>query len=318
MSEVTIVFADLTGSTGIFESLGNSKAAEVVSRTTQWMGQICEARGGRVIKYLGDGVLMSFDDNAACVQAAIDIQRLHPKRIASWPDNLKMQIKMGLARGDVVLQDGDCFGDAVNVASRLSDLSGADQIFATKAVIEALAPGIQVQSRHLGPMNLRGKSEQLPVYRIEWQEDELPELLTVQPDIEAYGNGGQPPSVHLELSCQNVSMTFYPDDLPIFLGRGNDAQFLVKDPRVSRLHTKIKLYGDAFFLEDISSFGTWVRFSGSDSVLALRRQECALLAQGTLALGCSFDDTSAPIVNYRIFNSPMHTAPVKMDTPGEN
>jgi hypothetical protein len=92
----------------------------------------------------------------------------------------------------------------------------------------------------------------------------------------------------------------------------------VKDPRVSRLHTKIKLYGDAFFLEDISSFGTWVRFSGSDSVLALRRQECALLAQGTLALGCSFDDTSAPIVNYRIFNSPMHTAPVKMDTTGEN
>ncbi len=318
MSEVTIVFADLTGSTGIFESLGNSKAAEVVSHTTQWIGQICQARGGRVIKYLGDGVLMSFDDNSAGVQAATEIQRLHAQRISSWPDNLKMQIKIGMARGDVVLQDGDCFGDAVNVASRLSDLSGADQIFVTKAVIDALAPGSQVLSRHLGPMSVRGKSEQIPVYRIEWQEDELPELLTVQPDLEAYGAGGQALSVQIELTCQNVSRTFDADDLPIFLGRGGDAQFLVKDPRVSRLHCKIKLYGDVFFLEDISSFGTWVRFSGSDSVIALRRQECALVAEGTLALGCSFDDISAPLVKYRIFNSHLPTAPVKMDTPEIN
>jgi len=138
MAELTIVFADLTGSTGLFEALGNAKAAEVVTRTTQWIGKLCQSRGGRVIKYLGDGVLMSYTDNHAAVVAVADLQRQHRERGSSYPGNSKMKIKIGLARGEVVEQDGDCFGDAVNVAARLSDLSGADQIFASESVIEAL------------------------------------------------------------------------------------------------------------------------------------------------------------------------------------
>lgn len=74
MAELTIVFADLTGSTGLFEALGNSRAAEVVTRTTHWMGRLAQARGGRVIKYLGDGVLLSFVYNPAAVLTAIEIQ----------------------------------------------------------------------------------------------------------------------------------------------------------------------------------------------------------------------------------------------------
>ena len=58
MAEVTVVFADLTGSTGVFESLGNAKATKAITRLTQWIGQVCEANHGRVVKYLGDGVLI--------------------------------------------------------------------------------------------------------------------------------------------------------------------------------------------------------------------------------------------------------------------
>lgn len=158
MAELTIVFADLTGSTGLFEALGNSRAAEVVTRTTHWIGKLCQARGGRVIKYLGDGVLLSFEYNPGAVLAAIELQSSHRERHSSVPGGDQMKIKIGMARGEVVEQDGDCFGDAVNVASRLSDLSGGDQIFASESVIDALPHDEDIHFRNLGPMDIRGKS----------------------------------------------------------------------------------------------------------------------------------------------------------------
>ena len=107
MTVLTIVFADLTGSTGLFEALGNSRATEMVSRSTHWIGKLIQARGGRVIKYLGDGVLASFADNQAAVAGMVEMQRLHKDRTGAGAQTGGMQIKVGLARGDVIEQDGD-------------------------------------------------------------------------------------------------------------------------------------------------------------------------------------------------------------------
>jgi adenylate cyclase len=300
MTQATIVFADLADSTGIFESLGNSQAAQLVSSTTHWIGTLCASRGGNVIKYLGDGVLISFSDNEAALQSAIAIQRMHREQQGVVPSGVNMQIKLGLARGDVIEQDGDCFGDAVNVAARLSDLSGADQIFVTEGVIEALSLHNDIRSRHLGLMNIRGKSEPVGVYRIDWQGEESSEFLTMQASLDSRTPQGGAFPMAIELSLQERSLTFNLEDLPIFLGRLSDAQFVVNNPRVSRLHAKIDIRGYVFVLEDLSSFGTWVRFSGSDAIIALRRQECILLDQGGFALGASFDDAHVPVVSYRI------------------
>ena len=128
MAEVTVVFADLTGSTGVFESLGNVKATQAITRLTQWIAQVCETCGGHVVKYLGDGVLIVFPGNNNALEAVTELQRMHRDRIRRWPEQLKMRLQIGMARGEIVEQDGDCFGDTVNVASRLSDLSGPDQI----------------------------------------------------------------------------------------------------------------------------------------------------------------------------------------------
>lgn len=300
MAELTIVFVDLTGSTGIFESLGNVKAAEVVTQTTQWIGKLHHSRGGRVVKYLGDGVLLAFADNSAAVNAVTEMQRLHRERISNWPDNMKtMKIKVGLARGEVVEQGGDCFGDAVNVAARLSDLSGADQILGTASVIDQLPLDSDIRFRNLGHMNIRGKSEPSVVYRIEWQREVHSAYLTMQAGLDTLSSLAALEPSNLVLSWQGVTMTFEASDMPLLLGRVNDAGFVVNDPRVSRLHARIERRGDVFVLVDVSSYGTWVRFAGSDSVLALRRQECVLLDQGEIALGASFDDFTVPTVIFQ-------------------
>jgi adenylate cyclase len=299
MAELTIVFADLTGSTGLFESLGNAKATDVVTRATQWIGKLAILRGGRAIKYLGDGVLLAFEDNQAAVQAMIEMQLRHRERINLWPANMKMKIKVGMARGEVVEQDGDCFGDAVNVAARLSDLSQADQILVTSTVIENLQFDNDIRYRNLGPLNIRGKSEPMPVYRIEWQNEVATDFLTVAAGLDSMGSSGQQLPDTIELTWLDQTVSFQAIDMPFFLGRDSHSKFVVNDPRVSRQHARIEQRGDVFVLSDVSSYGTWVRFTGSNAVISLRRQECVLLDKGEMSLGASFEDFTVPTVSFR-------------------
>ena len=299
MAEVTVVFADLTGSTGVFESLGNAKATQAITRLTQWAGKVCESQGGRVIKYLGDGVLMVFSSNTAAIDATTEMQRVHTKRVATWPEQLKMRLQIGMARGEIVEQDGDCFGDAVNVAARLSDLSGPDQILASEPVIAQLPADTLVRARSLGALDIRGRHEACVVYRVEWQAEMLSDFLTVpasltpSPFVKPVPQQGS-----IRLSWLDVDASFSSDDLPIYLGRDGEAQFVVNDPRVSRLHARIFWRAGKFYLEDVSSYGTWVRFAESDAIIPLRRQECVLLVQGELALGAPFEDFTVPTVAF--------------------
>jgi adenylate cyclase len=301
MAEVTVVFADLTGSTGVFESLGNAKATQAITRLTQWIGKVCTGQGGQVVKTLGDGVLMVFADNTAAIESVTEMQRVHSERIKTWPDKLKMHLQVGMARGEVIEQSQDYFGDAVNVASRLSDLSGPDQILATDVVIDSLAPDSVVRFRSLGAMDIRGRNESCNVYRVEWQNEVLSDFFTVPASLNAspFAPKGAPQLGSIALSWLDVEATFTSEQLPMHLGRDGDAQFVVNDPRVSRLHAKIMWRAGKFYLEDVSSYGTWVRFAGGDAIIALRRQECVLLVEGEIALGAPFEDFTVPTVSFK-------------------
>lgn len=300
MAEVTVVFADLTGSTGVFEALGNAKATQAITRLTDWMGKVCVAKRGQVVKNLGDGVLMVFSQNDDAVEAVTDMQRMHTERIKTWPDKLKMRLQIGLARGEVIEQGGDFFGDAVNVASRLSDLSGPDQILGTDMVINELPSDTLVRFRSLGAMDIRGRNEACMVYRVEWQNEVLSDFFTVPAGLSGSPFAKTVPQVGaIALSWLDVEATFPSSALPIHLGRVADAQFIVNDPRVSRLHAKITWRAGKFYLEDVSSYGTWVRFAGGDAIVALRRQECVLLVGGEIALGAPFEDFTVPTVSFK-------------------
>ena len=299
MAEVTVVFADLSGSTGVFESLGNAKATQAITRLTQWIGAVSESHGGRVVKYLGDGVLATFVSNIKALDAVIEMQRVHRERIRNWPEQLKMGMKVGMARGEVVEQDGDCFGDAVNVASRLSDLAGTDQILVTDVVIKQLPAYNMVRFRSLGALEIRGRQEPCVVHRIEWQPEVLSEFFTVPAMLSSRTAVPPTQASGIELTWLDVERSFSSGQLPMHLGRDREAEFMVKDPRVSRQHARIEWRGGKFHLEDVSSYGTWLRFTASGAVMALRRQSCVLLGEGEIALGASFDDFTVPTVSFR-------------------
>lgn len=299
MADVTVVFVDLAGSSGVFQALGNAKATQAVTRLTDWMATVCTLRRGHVVKSLGDGVLMVFVENNDAVEAVTEMQRDHAERIKTWPEKLKMRLQIGLARGDVIEQGGDYFGDAVNVAARLADLSGPDQILGTDTVINELPPDTLIRFRSLGAMDIRGRNESCTVYQVDWQNEPLSDFFTVPADLMSTPLTKKAPQrATITVSWRDAEASFTSRQLPIHIGRGAEAQFVVNDPRVSRWHAKIIWRAGRFYLEDVSSYGTWVRFAGGDAIVPLRRQECLLLAAGQIALGAPFEDFTVPTVSF--------------------
>lgn len=302
----TMVFADISGSTALYEALGNERATEAVTQVTQWIGDTIEAHGGRVVKKLGDGVLGDFGDASSAVSAMATMLRQHKVRLDRWPHPLRMEIRVGVASGEVVDVDGDCYGDAVNVASRLCERAGPAEIWATETTVLLAGTAPDVWYRKLGMMDIRGKAELLMLYHVEWREDEAPDSLTMQAAL--VSNFAPVDSIlgQIQFSWHGVDRTFTSSDAPVMVGRAEHAQLRINDPRVSRLHARIDWRNSGFVLTDMSSFGTWVRFEGSDSPVRLRRDACILHGAGHIALGVSFNEPSAPVMSFHVAGGSVH------------
>ena len=295
----TVVFADLYGSRGVFESFGNAKATELVTQATAWVAQRFGAHGGRVIKFLGDGVLIVFEDSTKAVLAAMDLQHAYQQFLGRMPPKAHMPLRIGVARGDVELMHDDCHGEAVNTAIRLSELTGPHQIWVNS---DAAQDGFDLPDkafRLLELIHIRGLAEPCQVFQVEWQDDLASEPLTVPAGIEPSKTGElEALDGHIKLSWGDQTSTFHGVDLPVHVGRSRQLAFVVPDARVSRTHARFDWRNGSVVLVDLSSFGCWVRFAGSGAPLLLRREECVLHGVGDIALGSSFSDPSAPVVEF--------------------
>ena len=300
MGNASIVFVDIAGSTEIFGWLGNTLAAEVITKTTHWIGKLCETHGGRVIQFLGDGVLVHFSDNNRAVEAVVDLQLRHVDRQRAMAFDCPIKLKVGVAYGDVLEQDGHCFGDVVNVASGLSHLAGPDQILVTDLVALYLTPTARANTRRLGSIGIRGRTEPCVVYQVDWMREASSSFVTVQAFLDTSKPSVEETQVCISLAWKETRMRFTPAELPLYLGRVSHANFVVNDPRVSRLHAKVSMRADQFVLEDVSSFGTSVRFAASKAPVSLRRQDCVLVQSGDIALAPNFDEADVPVVRFSL------------------
>ncbi len=301
-SNATVVFADLVGSTALFETLGNERATETITRLTRWIADFFRANGGRTVKMLGDGVLAVFADPTSALTTLVEMQRNHRVRLERWPAAVRTEIRMGVTSGEVIERDDDVYGDAVNVAARLSDLAGASQIWVNENTAAQVSTSQSaLRFRFLGPVNIKGKTEAIGVYLLSWDDSEASEMLTMAATL------GQPQAIAhnttsaLQLRWQSTQKVFLPSDLPMHLGRLDTAEFPVADPRVSRLHARLDWRNGAFVLTDVSSFGTWLRFAKSEeSQIQLRREPCVLHGDGEVSLGVPFNEPSPPIVQFEV------------------
>jgi adenylate cyclase len=318
----TVVFADLVGSTGIYESLGDASASRFITQFTTALSKIFTAQQGRVVKLLGDGLLVVFqhetDAFAACtaIQQQLQNHPVYPSGDAQA--SAPVQVQMGLDAGDVVEIDGDCFGDAVNSAARLAELAGGAQILTTLRVYEALPSALRKQMLSMGPLYLRGKSEATEVFRVQWRAGIDKEVTIMGAAKTAPMRTARlrlqfkPTAANAGTARQSVLMqqTIVLDtpQASAQLGRALQPvnnfstlqQLHIHDNRVSRLHCSIAWRGTHWIVSDASSYGTWVYIDGQPHAVALRRSECLLIGAGHISLGCERDADAAPLVRFEL------------------
>ena len=297
----TVLFADLRGSTALYETLGNTEATTVVTRSVSLIAQIVSTSGGVVVKTLGDGLMAVFADSASAVVAADEmhdsLDRIVPPN-ANSPQGMSftpvLKLQVGLAHGEVIEMSGDCFGDAVNVAARLLDHAGDNETLATASVLEGLADDLKMRFRSLDKVQLRGRVEPVHVHLLEGRrfgDTAATAYGELMPNLEPEG---------IRLIWLDMNRVYAGPSLPVVLGRSPQVTYCIDDSRVSRSHARIDWHGGAFQLTDLSYNGTYVRFSNASEIVALRRGTCTLHGSGMIGLGATLTDPTAPCVRFEI------------------
>jgi adenylate cyclase len=298
--ERTILFADLRGSTSLYETFGNAEASAVVTQSVALLAGIVIASGGSVVKTLGDGLMAMFSAPAPGVASAVEmheaLERWDSQSAVALPSKLpQLKLQVALAHGEVVEMSGDVFGDAVNVAARLLDHAGDNETLATLTVVEGLSEQDRARFRSLDRMQLRGRVEPVHVHLLE------PARRFGDTEATMFGEiAAAPVPEGIRLVWLDLNRIYAGTSLPVVLGRSPQATYCIDDTRVSRSHARIDWHGGTFQLTDLSYNGTFVRFANDAQTVSLRRSTCTLHGSGIITLGAPVSDVTAPCVRFEV------------------
>ena len=153
-----ICFLDITGYTRLTEERGDEAAAELAARLTPLVQRSAERHGGKVVKWLGDGVMFHFREPTGGVVAALEM--VDAISAAGLPP-----AHVGLHTGPVVFQGGDYFGRTVNLAARIGEKAAPGQVLVTQEIVDRVVPdGIAFEP--VGAVELKGVSEPVPLHAV--------------------------------------------------------------------------------------------------------------------------------------------------------
>ena len=296
--KLAILFADISGSTMLYETLGNRLARELVVRCLALMSSRLAAHGGTLIKTIGDELMCVFPSAEAALRAACDMQDAveNGKPGGGTP----MYVRIGFNYGEVIREANDVHGDAVNVAARITDVARARQILATHAAVEALPPELRHRARHIRRASIKGRQAQLDLFQIGWLRDDGDRVRFGNPaDRKPEGQEEQ-----LVLRHRDQQFTVSERNATATLGRGGVCTIMIRDEAVSDLHAIVEYQLGKFFVSDRGTGGTYIQFSGGDTV-HIAGEETMLRGSGAILLGRSFSEDPAGIIEFSI-----HLAPV--------
>lgn len=284
-STLCVLFADVAGSTQLFETLGDIEASGVIRNCVKHMNAATEQFGGRAIQPVGDGLMSAFAEPAPAAEAAEEMMR----RIHREPrvGGKHLALRIGLHYGPVIVRTSNIFGgqfnifgDTVNTASRIAALAKARQILTSRATLESLPERWQQNSRPLDAFTLKGKSENVQICELLWQS----------PDHTEISRPTAQENVFSQLSLRYHQQRFVLDGRGrgLTLGREYINDVVFDQRHISRQHARLERRRDKFVLIDNSTKGTYVTFEGTTEI-PLHMEEIILYGRGYISLGRPFN-----------------------------
>lgn len=174
--EVVIMFTDIVSSTEYFEVRGDLEGRSMVQRHNDLVFPIIEKHGGRILKALGDGLMISFDDLHAAALAAIEIQKTLAARNEGKPSHEHIWLKIAIHQGQGIVEERDVFGDVVNTAARLSALASKADILISQDFLEAVRGLPGISTKFFGTRTLKGKALPVDIHHILWDDSHRGDL----------------------------------------------------------------------------------------------------------------------------------------------
>ncbi|MCP4491363.1 MAG: adenylate/guanylate cyclase domain-containing protein [Gammaproteobacteria bacterium] len=289
-----VMFADVAGSTAMYENMGDDMARERISKSLDRLIAITKRYNGILVKTIGDEILVYFTDVDMAVYAARSIQEVMEDDRS--PDYIGVSIRTGMQYGSTILEDDDIFGDTVNVAARIASMAGARQILCTKELYFKIKnPDLASNMRPFDRLRVKGRKEQLDVYLFHWEDDgDITNMATAS----SFTNPARYDLTQsLKLSYKSDQYSLNTDTTSFLLGRDNGCEMVVNGDLISRYHAKIEHRRGKFILTDQSTNGTFVTTQEGQEVF-LRREELTLFGAGFISFGRKVDRNDENMIRF--------------------
>jgi class 3 adenylate cyclase len=294
-TQVAVLFADVVGSTRLYEVLGDRAARDMIVICVDIMRGATERNRGSVIKTIGDEILAIFPTADDAVNAAAEMQHdigVHP--------TLQMQgqhvaIRIGCHFGPVVLENRDIFGASVHTANRMTSQAKAGQIVLTVDTVQRLSPEWRAVTRQIDVTPLKGRSEEFELFEVLWQQEDATSML---PAIAADARTGHRPK-RVVLRYHGREYVLGDGKEALTLGRAEDSDIVVKGNLISRIHARVELGRSKVMLVDQSTNGSFVTTQDGKEAF-VRRDSVALTGSGLIGLGRLPEPSSPEAIHYRL------------------
>lgn len=287
---LAILFADIGGSTRLYEQMGDVEAHRHVVESLAFMERAIVNNGGTLLRTVGDASLASFTSCDDALHAAIAMQHLHRRS--------PLSVRIGFHFGPVIPDKGDVYGNAVNIASRVATFARVDEITATERSVGCLSPANQRRATLLDTTTVKGVSGPIGIYRIAWlDQDDSTTVVTMPPRYASDGNI----NLRIELRCLQRILQRESDAVPLSIGRASDNDLPVPSDRASRYHARLEWDRGQFLLVDESTNGTFLEREDQPAIF-LRRKSMPISGTGRLGIGGPPGSDDLPDVFYRVVN----------------
>ena len=291
--ELAILFADVVGSTHIYEVMGDARARDMILMCVDIMRSATELHEGTVIKTIGDEIMATFPSADEALNAASQMQHEIRSHAELRVDGQPVNIRIGCHYGSVVLENRDIFGAAVHTANRMTSQAKAGQIMITGTMAQRVAPEWRSSVRQIDVAMLKGKSNEDELFEVLWQKEDATSML---PSL-ALGNMQKKPKQRLRLHYQGVELLLTDGRPGVNIGRAEENDVVIKGNLISRLHARIEFTRNKFVLIDQSTNGTFV-LSNSGEESFVRRDSIQLKGEGLIGFGKSPDASSPQHLRY--------------------
>ncbi|MBI3601203.1 MAG: adenylate/guanylate cyclase domain-containing protein [Nitrospinae bacterium] len=294
-SNLAILFADISGSTRLYEALGSERAREITSGCINLLAKIAKEFQGRIIKTIGDELMCAFPSADAAGKAAVRMQETISDARSL---GASISIRVGFNFGEVIEENSDVFGDTVNVAAHIASQAKAEQVLTSSESVELMSVPLRSKTRFIITTTVKGRLKPLEIFELTWGEEE--DLTVMSSAVGKTESKAITPKAALKLSFQDKELKVGESLPSITIGRGEQNTLCVSDTMVSRIHVRIEYRRGRFILIDQSTNGTYLLFSKEGKKIFVHREELHLEGDGVIGLGKSVMPDTPEAVHFYI------------------